>query len=420
MKRLKKFFSSIGPGFVTGASDDDPSGIGTYSQTGAMFGYAQLWTAFFSFPFMTAVQEMCARIGIVTGKGLASVIRTHYPKQVLFIVIFLLSLANTINIGADLGAMAGSAQLLFDLPFSTYLILFTVVSILLQVLIPYKLYASILKYFSFTLLAYVIAAFAVDTDWQAVFLATIRPQIIFTQEYLMNIVAILGTTISPYLFFWQTSEEVEEEVDKRKLKVMGQGTPKFTKMDIFKARRDTIMGMFFSNLVMFFIILTTAGTLSSHGITNIETADQAAEALRPIAGDFAYLLFASGIIGTGFLALPVLAGSTAYAFSETFRWKEGLYRKFGNAIKFYLVIITSMVIGFFINYFGIAPFKLLYYTAIFNGICAPPLLFFILQISNNKNIMGKYTNGLLMNILGWAITAIMAIAAIALFGTMFS
>lgn len=420
MKKIRKLLKKLGPGFITGASDDDPSGIATYSQTGALFGYSQLWTALFTFPFMTVIQEMCGRIGLVTGKGLAAIIRRHYPKSVLYFAVSLLVMANTINIGADLGAMAASLQLLFNVPILTLLIGITGICLLLQVLIPYHFYANILKYLTLSLFAYVITAFVVQQDWPLIFKAMIMPEFSFHKEYLLNIVALLGTTISPYLFFWQASEEVEEEVENGKLRIMGIGTPKFNKRDIKNLRFDTIIGMFFSNLVMFFIILTTASTLGKHGITDIQSADQAAQALQPLAGNFAYLLFAFGIIGTGLLAIPVLAGSTAYAVSEAVGWKTGLYRKFNKAHGFYGVIMGATIIGLLMNFASIPPFKLLYYTAVLNGLCAVPLMVLILLISNNKSIMNKHTNGIFSNILGVSITGIMALCAVALLFSFFT
>lgn len=418
MKKIRKFLKSFGPGFITGASDDDPSGIGTYSQTGAQFGYSQLWTALFSFPFMAAVQEMCGRIGLVTGKGLAGVIRLHYARPVLYAAVLILLLANTVNIGADLGAMAATGQLLFGVPFAVWLIGITIVSLLLQIFVPYHVYARFLKYFTFALFAYIITAFVVRQPWREALYATVMPTFSFNKVYLMNIVAILGTTISPYLFFWQASEEVEEEVERHELRSMGAGVPKFSKTAISNMRVDTVVGMFFSNLVMFFIIVTTASTLGVRGIGDIQTAAQAAEALRPLAGDFAYILFAAGILGTGLLAVPVLAGSASYALSEAFGWKEGLYRKLKKARGFYGVITITTLVGLLINFTAIPPFKLLYYTAILNGICAPPLLVLILLVSNNKKIMGEHTNGTLLNALGWIITGVMGVCALALVFTL--
>lgn len=411
IQKLKKFLKLLGPGFITGASDDDPSGIATYSQTGAQFGYAQLWTALFSTPFMIVIQEMCGRIGLVTGKGLAGVIRKYYSKPLLYFAICLLLIANTVNIGADLGAMASSAQLLFDIPYIFWLISITVVTLILEIFVSYKVYANILKYLTLSLLTYVVAVFIIKQDWSQIIFSTLIPNFSLDKAYMMNIVAILGTTISPYLFFWQAGEEVEEEVAAGKLRVMGRGQPHITSQDVKAMRLDTTLGMFFSNLVMFFIIATTASTLHLHGLTKVATAQQAAEALRPIAGNFAFVLFAAGVIGTGLLAVPVLAGSASYALSEAFGWKEGLYRKAQHAHGFYGVITIATLIGLLVNFMEIQPFQLLYYTAILNGMAAPPLLILILAISNNRAIMGKYTNNRFSNILGWLITALMSVAA---------
>lgn len=414
MEKIKKFFKNLGPGFITGASDDDPSGIGTYSQTGAQFGYSQLWTSVFSFPFMTVVQEMCGRIGIVTGKGLAGVIRKHYSKKILGFAILILVIANTINIGADLGAMAAAGRLVVDIPYIVILLVLTLVTILLEVFVSYRVYAKFLKYLTFALFAYVFTTLIIKQDWTRVLAATFLPSISLSKEYLMNIVAILGTTISPYLFFWQAGEEVEEEVAEKKLYQMGKGIPLVTKSDISTMRIDTVIGMFFSNLVMWFIIVTTASTLNANQIFTIETADQAALALKPLAGDFAFILFTLGILGTGLLAVPVLAGSASYAISEAFGWKEGLYRKFNKAHGFYGVIIAATIIGLLVNFTPIKPFQMLYYTAILNGICAPPLLLLIILIGNNKNIMGSHTNSKFSNLLGLIIMLIMSAASIGL------
>lgn len=414
MKRLRKILKLIGPGFITGASDDDPSGIATYSQTGAIFGYSQLWTALFSFPFMATIQEICGRIGIVTGKGLAVIVRENYAKPVLYIFVFILLIANTINIGADLGAMASAGQLIFNAPFVLWLIIITAIILLLEILVPYPTYARFLKYLTLSLFAYFFVAIIIKQDWLAIGFSTLIPSIKFSKEYLFNIVAILGTTISPYLFFWQADEEVEEEIEHHQIVSMGKGKPHITTKDIKKLRIDTIFGMFFSNLVMWFIIITTASTLSVHGITYIQTADQAAVALKPLAGDFAFLLFALGIIGTGFLAVPILSGSASYALSESLGWKVGLGIKFKKAPKFYLIIVVATVVGLIINFTSIKPFQALYYTAILNGICAPPLLFLIMKASNNKKIMGEQINSTFSNIFGWTITLVMTIAAILL------
>lgn len=413
-QKLKKILSRLGPGFITGASDDDPSGIATYSQAGAQFGYSQLWTALFSFPFMTVIQEMCGRIGMVTGKGLSGVIRTHYSKKVLYLAVFLLLVANTVNIGADLGAMASSAELLVPLPFTVLLLAITAVILLLEVFVSYRIYARILKYITFSLFSYIIVAFLVKQDWAKIALATLIPSISPSREYLLNIVAILGTTISPYLFFWQSDEEVEQEVQLHKIRAMGKGVPKITKIDVREMRVDTTVGMFFSNLVMFFIIVTAASTLGVAGLTSINTAADAAQALRPIAGDLTFFLFAMGIIGTGFLAVPVLSGSASYAVSEAFGLKEGLYRKFKQAHGFYGIITVATIVGLLVNFTGIPPFKVLYYTAVLNGIIAPPLMVLILLISNSSKIMGQYTNSKFSNISGWLITAVLTVSSLAL------
>ena len=414
INKTKKFLKILGPGFITGASDDDPSGIATYSQTGAQFGYSQAWTAFFSTPFMIVIQEMCGRIGMVTGKGLAGVIRAHYVRPFLYFSVILLVIANTINIGANLGAMASSGQLILNIPFEILLIAMTAFTIVLEVFVSYRVYARFLKYLALILFAYILAALVIKQDWMAILNSVLVPKISFSKEYLLNIVAILGTTISPYLFFWQTGEEVEEEVEKNKLKIMGRGIPDVTKKDVKDMRLDTSIGMVFSNLVMFFIIITAASTLNVNGIFKVETAAQAAQALRPIAGDFTFLLFAIGIIGTGLLAVPILAGSASYAVSEAFGLKEGLYRKFTKAHGFYGIIAIATLIGLAVNFTPIKPFTLLYYTAVINGIIAPFLMIIIMLIGNNKKIMGQYTNSALSNIFGWVITVIMALASVAL------
>lgn len=420
MNKIKRFIKALGPGFVTGAADDDPSGIGTYSQTGAQFGLTQLWASPFSFPFMTVIQEICGRIGMVTGMGISGVIRRHYTRKVLVIAVTLLFIANTVNIGANLGAMAAATRLLItDLPFALILMLMTILTILLEVFVPYPAYARFLKYLTFSLFAYIITAFFVKVDWSSVFFNTIRPSFSFSQVYLLNIVAILGTTISPYLFFWQADQEVEEEIAVHKIRAMGKGVPKVSKKDIREMRLDTIIGMFFSNLVMFFIIVTTASTLHANGLTAIQTSDQAALALRPFAGDYAFLLFSLGIIGTGLLSVPILAGSASYALAETFNWRAGLNQKFGRAHAFYIVIALATMGGLLVNLTPVEPFQLLYYTAVVNGILAPPLMILIMLISNNKSIMGTHTNSLFSNLVGWTITAIMAVAAVALLVTLF-
>lgn len=411
---FKRILKSLGPGFITGASDDDPSGIATYAQTGAQFGYNQLWTAPFSFPFMTVIQEMCGRIGLVTGRGLSGVIRTHYSRKFLYVAVTILLVANTVNIGANLGAMASSAEMVVGIPFVFWLFAMTIITLLLEVFVPYPTYARFLKYLTFSLFAYIIAALFIKQDWGKIAISTVLPTVSFTKEYLLNIVAILGTTISPYLFFWQADEEVEEEIKEGKIRAMGKGVPRVTRRDISSMRVDTMVGMFFSNVVMFFIIVTAASTLHANGITSIQTADQAASALQPIAGNFSYILFALGIVGTGFLAVPILAGSAAYAISESVGWRAGLYQKFKRAHGFYGIITLATIVGLLVNFIDIPPFQMLYYTAVLNGIAAPPLMIMILLISNNKKIMGNHTNSKFSNVFGIIIACIMSVSALAL------
>lgn len=420
MKKLKKLLQTIGPGFITGASDDDPSGIATYSQTGAQFGYTQAWTALFSFPFMTIVQEMCGRVGMVTGKGLTVLLRENYTKTVATIGVLLLVIANTINIGADLGAMAASARLFINVPFTILLLLLTVTTLVLEVFVAYPTYAKFLKYLTFALFAYIVTAFFVKQDWRNTLYFTFVPSISFSSDYIFNIVAILGTTISPYLFFWQADEEIEEEISHHKLRAMGKGIPKIYSKDIRDMRLDTSVGMLFSNVVMFFIIIATAGTLHAHGIYSIQTADQAAEALKPLAGNFAAILFATGVIGTGLLAVPILAGSAAYAVAELFEWKAGLGLKFQKAHGFYGVITIATLVGLIVNFTSISPFQMLYYTAIINGIVAPPLMFLIFLLANNKKIMGAHTNSRFSNVMVLIITFIMTAAALAVIYSFFT
>lgn len=410
--RVKVFLAALGPGLVTGASDDDPSGIGTYSQTGAQFGYAQLWTALYTLPLTTAIQETCARIALQTGGGLASTLRKYYPKPVLYFCVALLFIANTINLGADLGAMAASAQLLVRIPYMVWLIAITLLSVVLEIAVDYRRYARVLRFLTLSLFAYILVPFISSMDWGQALRATVIPTIRFDKAYLLNLVAILGTTISPYLFFWQAGQEIEEEIDEGKTTLASRKG--VSKVELKWMRTDVVAGMLLSNLVMWFIIATTASTLFQHGVTNIDSAAQAATALRPIAGDFAYLLFAVGIIGTGLLAVPILAGSAAYAVAETFKLREGLYLKLRQAPGFYAIIAFSILLGFAINLIGINPIQALYYSAAFNGIVAPPLLVMIMLIANNRAIMKNRVNGRMSNTLGWITTIAMSIAAVAL------
>lgn len=414
----KNYWRALGPGLTTGASDDDPSGIATYSQTGAKYGFSLLWLAPLTFPLMAIIQEMCARIGLVTGRGLAGNIRLHFPKKALYLATILLFAANTFNIGADFGALANAVQLLWPgANFALLVIGFAVISMLMQIFMPYARYARYLKWLALTLLAYVVSMFLAHLDWGSVLTATLHPSISLDGAQPLLICAILGTTISPYLFFWQTSQEVEEEIQQGQTTVkMRQGTDS---VEVKKMRIDVWSGMFLSNLVMFAIVATCGGVLNANGITDITTAAQAAEALRPFAGDLTYLLFAIGVIGVGLLSVPVLAGSSSYAIAETFRWKSGLYLKFKQAHAFYGVIIVSTIVGMILNFVGLDPIQALIYSAVGNGVVAPVVLVFIVMISSNKKIMGKWTNKPLTTIMGWLVVALMAIAGIAALSSLF-
>jgi NRAMP (natural resistance-associated macrophage protein)-like metal ion transporter len=412
-KLAEEYWETLGPGLTTGAADDDPSGIATYSQTGAQYGFQLLWLAAFTFPLMAFVQEMCARIGIVTGHGLAANIKQHYSKPVLYITTALLFAANTFNIGADLGAMAQGVQLLDPAAgFALLVIAFALLSLLLQIFTTYARYARYLKYLALVLFAYVFSALLSHLNWHQVAVHSIIPTIQFHRDQLYLICAILGTTISPYLFFWQTSQEVEEQhLHTQQPERHWHQAP--TKSEIKSLRADVWSGMFFSNAVMFFIIAACAGTLYAHGITNITTAAEAASALKPLAGEAAYLLFAIGIVGTGMLAIPVLAGSTSYALSESFGWKHGLYRKLNEAYAFYGVIIVSMLVGIALNFIGLDPIKALIYSAVANGLVAPVVLFLIVRTSSNKKVMREYVNHPVITWIGWLVTGVMIIAGLA-------
>lgn len=413
VKKTGDYWHMLGPGLTTGASDDDPSGIATYSQTGAQFGFQFLWMAFWTFPLAVVVQEMCARIGLVTGRGLASNIRVYFSRRVLYVCALLLFIANAVNIGADLGAMAKAAQLLNpQLSFGGLVLGFTALSLLLQIFTPYVRYARYLKWLAMILLAYIFSAILAHLNWSQVLSHAFLPDIKFTKEAFIIICAILGTTISPYLFFWQTSQEVEEQILQGKTTQHQRRTATATE-DIKSMRIDVWSGMFLSNLVMFFIIAACGGILYANGITNITSASQAAEALRPFAGNATFFLFAAGIIGTGLLAIPVLAGSSSYALSESFSWKEGLYRPLSQAHAFYGIIIISMFIGFGINFLGVDPIKALIYSAFLNGLVAPIILALIVIISSNRKVMGRWTNKRSTTYAGWIITLLMATSGIA-------
>jgi NRAMP (natural resistance-associated macrophage protein)-like metal ion transporter len=412
VKKGKDYWHMLGPGLTTGASDDDPSGIATYSQAGAQFGFQLLWLAFFTFPLMSVIQEMCARIGLVTGRGLAGTIRRTFSRRVLYACTLLLFAANAFNIGADLGAMAKGVQLLRpSLNFPMLVIGFTIASLGLQIFTPYARYARYLKWLAMVLFAYVASALLAHINWAEVLHHAIIPTVTWSKDQLLLICAILGTTISPYLFFWQTSQEVEEQIAQGKTNIAArQGA---SKSDVRSMRIDVWSGMLLSNVVMFFIIAACGAVLFPQGITNITSAAQAAEALRPFAGNATFLLFAIGIIGTGLLAIPVLAGSTSYAFSESFLWKEGLNNKLNQAHAFYGIIIISMFVGLGLNFVGIDPIKALIYSAVFNGIVAPVVLVLIVLISSNKHIMGEWVNRKPTTYMGWFITALMAVSGVA-------
>jgi NRAMP (natural resistance-associated macrophage protein)-like metal ion transporter len=415
LRNAGRWLKIIGPGLVTGAADDDPSGIGTYSQAGAAFGPGLLWLAAYMLPLMIAVQEMCARIGLVTNQGLAAVIKTHYGRRVLRASVVLLVVANTINIGADLGAMAASTRLLLPrAPFYPLVLAFAVGMVVLEVYVPYRTYAQVLKILALSLLAYIITGIVIHPDWGALLVSTFVPHWQATPAYVALVVAMLGTTISPYLFFWQASEEVEETL----LEQARQSEPERRQPETQLAQRlkgmrlDTVLGMTFSEVTTWFIIVTAGSTLYAHGITNIQTADQAALALRPLAGRFAEAVFALGIVGTGLLAIPVLAGSAAYGVAEALGWREGLGQPARDARGFYGVIALATLIGMLLNVVGVNPITALVLTAIINGIVAVPLLVLILLIANNRNIMGPHVNRWLSNVVGIITLMFMGIAAI--------
>ncbi|MDD2785551.1 MAG: Nramp family divalent metal transporter [Patescibacteria group bacterium] len=412
-KLFKKFFKKLGPGFITGASDDDPSGIATYTQVGARFGFGQLWVTLWSYPLMAGIQEMVGRIGLVTGRGLTATIRNHLPKWVLYVFVSLIVIANTINIGADLGAMADAAKLLLpNVPFAFYAVSFTILILVLEIFLSYRSYAKVLKWFTLALFSYLITMIIVTSDWQSLLAGAIIPHIRLDRDFFLMLTAVLGTTISPYLFIWQSNEEVEEEIADGKTTI-GQRVGA-SKREIKDMRQDTFIGMGFSQLIMFCIIATAANTFFKHGLLDIQSSAQAAQALTPLAGRFASLIFSIGIIGTGLLAVPVLSASASYALSEAFGWKDGLYKKFKQAHGFYGVITISTLIGLLINFVGINPIKALIWAAVLNGLVTPPIVFIIMRIANDKKVMGKWINGKLSNTLG-IITLIVTITSAVLF-----
>jgi NRAMP (natural resistance-associated macrophage protein)-like metal ion transporter len=411
--RLLRFFKSLGPGLITGAADDDPSGISTYSVAGAAFGYTGLWTAILSFPLMAAVQLMCARLGMVTGRGLAGVIRLRYPRWVLWFSCALLMIANVFNIGADLGGMAESTEMVTGVPSFVWTPVFAVLIIVLLFKTSYRKMVTVFKWLTLVLFAYVITAFLAKPDWSAVAHATLVPHMEWTRSYLSVLVAILGTTISPYLFFWQAAQEVEVERERGHVTLAQRRGA--TDQELRSATTDVISGMFLSNLVMYFIILTTAATLNAHGMKNIETAQQAAGALQPLAGKGAYWLFTLALIGTGMLAVPVLAGSCAYAIAESMRWRSAsLGKKPHLAKKFYGVIAAAVLIGLVLDGAGFDAVKMLFWSAVLNGVLAPPLVVIVVLTTSDEKVMGERTNSRLARILGWVCAGIMSAAAIAL------
>jgi NRAMP (natural resistance-associated macrophage protein)-like metal ion transporter len=409
---LKRLVKVLGPGVVTGASDDDPSGIGTYAQAGARYGFSTLWATLFMLPLMTAVQYMCAKIGLVTGRGLAGVLREHYPRAVVYPAVIALVVANTLNAGADIGGIAAAINLLVPIPAIVFIVPVSLGIIALQVFGTYRLIERVFKWLALALLAYIGAALLARPDWASVLGGTLIPTIRLDAGYVAILVALLGTTISPYLFFWQASQEVEEQISmgRRHLR-QREGASVF---ELKYALWDTVAGMVFSEVVAYFIILATGATLFAAGRTEIASAADAAVALQPIAGHAATLLLAAGLIGSGVLAVPVLTGSAAYGVTEAFGWRSGLDRTLTRAPQFYAVIVAATVVGMAINFLGINPITALVVSAILNGLVAVPLLVLVMLVSNNRKAMGERTNGWLLNLVGWAATIVMGVAAIAL------
>jgi len=413
---IKRFLMFLGPGLITGASDDDPSGIGTYTTAGASLGLATLWTAIVTLPMMAAIQFICAKIGMVSGMGLAGVLRKYYPRWLVVGSIVLLVVANTINAGTDIGAVAAAINLLVpSVPALLLVVPIAGVIVLVQILGSYRLIAQIFKWLTLTLFAYIAAAFLARPPWGEVLKATFIPALRFDHRYLMTLVAIFGTTITPYLFFWQASQEVEEELR------MGRATlaerEGATDRELRIAEIDVDAGMIFASMVFYFVVLASAVTLHASGKTDIQTATDAAEALRPLSHGAATILFALGLIGSGFLAVPILTGSSAYAMCEAFDWKYGLDEKFRDARRFYLIIAAATLIGLLINFLKIPPVTALFWTAVINGVLAPPLMVVIMLVSNSKKVMGKRTNGPLTNVIGWSTAVLMTAAAIGMFLT---
>ena len=411
-----KLFQIMGPGLITGASDDDPSGIATYSQVGAQFGYGLAWTLLFSYPLMAAIQEISARIGRVTGFGIAGNLRRHYPAWLTSVIVSLLLIANIINLGADLGAMGAALKLLIDGPTLLYVAFFGLLSALLEIFTRYSRYVSILKWLCLSLFSYVICAFVVQVPWLKVGLAAIWPPLTLKPDYVMAVVAVLGTTISPYLFFWQAEQEVEDEKERVGARPLIRA-PEQAHSEFRRIRIDTYIGMAISNVIAFFIVITTAATLNAHGITNIQTSADAAEALRAVAGRFTFIVFAAGIIGTGLLTLPVLSGSAAYAVGELFSWHVGLARKFRRAKAFYGVIAAATAIGIGLNFTSIDPVKALYWSAVLNGVVAVPVMIVMMNLSMRSDIMASFALPRPLQIMGWLATITMGATVIAMLVT---
>jgi NRAMP (natural resistance-associated macrophage protein)-like metal ion transporter len=406
--KIRSFWKKLGPGLITGASDDDPSGIATYSQAGAQYGLSTLWTALITFPLMAAIQEMCARIGLVTSKGLTGTIRDHYSRPILYLMVLFSFPAIVMNIGANIAGMGAVGNLLFPAIHAEFFSIgFTALLFVLIIYLPYRKFASILKYLCVVLLVYLIVPFLYQQDWLAVLKGALIPEITFDKKYISILVGILGTTLSPYLFFWQATMVAQDNIHKRKKIIID-------KKILDDIKQDVDFGMLFSNVVMFFVILTSGTVLFNSGIHNIDTVEQAALALKPLAGDAAYLLFALGVIGTGLLAIPVLCGSLSYIITESFGWKRGLDKKFHQAKAFYMVAGLSLILGLLINYIGISPIKALLWSAILYGLTAPVLIAIILHIANNKEVMGDFTNNRRSNFLGFTALILMAVAALVL------
>jgi len=419
IEKIKKFWKSLGPGLITGASDDEPSAIATYSIAGAKFGYSMLWASIFTLPFMIVMQEMSGRIGRISNMGLAGNMKRHYPKALMFFIAFLIVGANTINIGADMSAMAQATAMITDfdgvLSFRVTSIIFTIIILLITIFLPYKKIFSIFKWTSLTLFAYVFATFTIHQNWFDILRHSIVPNFIYSREFFITLIAFFGTTISPYLFFWQASQEIEEKyIEQCKPGRICRLRPA-TDDELRILKRDTRTGMIFSNLITFFIVALTASTLFRAGLNNIDTLKDAAQALRPLAGEYSYLLFTLGIISSGFLGIPVLAGSAAYVLSEVFGWSEGLNKTFNKAREFYGIVIASTIVGLLIPLLGFHPVKALFYTALLYGIIAPVLIFMVIHMANNRNIMGEYVNKWWTNALGYVIFVIMALCSVFIF-----